>query len=300
MSVVIPKFSPEKYAQLVRNSERVAWAIDDVLPPGATLDFSRPFLPESLVDVAGIEGLEPALHLRMNHVIASGYLNLFAFVEEYIIAMASEHAQAALFGDRDELRALLRFSEEEVKHQLLFRRFLSAFEAGFGRIQVLDNSVEVAGLILDKTSIAVLLITLHIEIVTQYHFTSAVRDAGEIDPLFESLLRNHWLEEAQHAKIDRLLLAKRLLSATTDDRLQAVDEYTAIVRELAGLLDRQAALDVDTVGVEGEAQGIVDQVASRYRRVFLSMGMTHPEFLDALDSVSPQSVDLVLDLAHSL
>ena len=36
------------YATCVRNSEKISWRVDEVLPPDTRLDFTRPFLPEAL------------------------------------------------------------------------------------------------------------------------------------------------------------------------------------------------------------------------------------------------------------
>ncbi len=102
------------YGSCVRNSEKVSWKVDEVIPPGTKLDFSRPFLPPALEASERAEGLTPAERLTLNHVTSNAYLNLFAFVEEYIVAMAVQHAQAEMHGDHDAVRALVRFAEEEL------------------------------------------------------------------------------------------------------------------------------------------------------------------------------------------
>lgn len=53
------------------------------------------------------------------------------------IVMTSErvawlHAQVEMFGDHQALRALMRFADEELKHQQLFQRYRDAFDRGFG------------------------------------------------------------------------------------------------------------------------------------------------------------------------
>ena len=40
------------YKSVVKNSEKVEWTLDDVLPEGTRLDFSRLFLPPTLVPAA--------------------------------------------------------------------------------------------------------------------------------------------------------------------------------------------------------------------------------------------------------
>src|SRR5437868_6539494 len=120
------------FASCVRNSEKVCWKVDEVLPAETKLDFSRPFLPDALCGASRLDFLDAAEKLKLNHINGDAYINLFVFVEEYIIVMALQHANAEMFGDHDAIRALARFAEEEVKHQQLFWRYLKLFEQGFG------------------------------------------------------------------------------------------------------------------------------------------------------------------------
>ena len=41
-----------------------------------------------------------------------------------------------------------------------------------------------------------------------------MQDNQELDPQFKSLLKHHWMEESQHAKLDTLLVES--LSSTMD------------------------------------------------------------------------------------
>ena len=54
---------------------------------------------------------------------------------------------------------------------------------------------------LAMTTLAVGLVILMIEWMSQQHYLGSIRDDGDLDPLFKSLLKNHWMEEAQHAKL---------------------------------------------------------------------------------------------------
>lgn len=239
------------YESCVAISERVAWKIADVLPPGARLDFTKKFLPDSLVSAAAISFLSDDEKLKLNQIRGNSYAYLFGFVEEYIIAMTTKHATAEVFGDLDALRALLRFSEEEVKHQKLFQLFNKLFEEQLGHAPgFIGAPVAVAETILRNSPMGVLLITLHLELMTQCHWVEFVGRAGgdgELDPLFKSLLKNHWLEEAQHAKIDTLELQKLADDASPDQIERAVDEYLGILKALDGLLMQQAHHDIETL-----------------------------------------------------
>src|SRR6201999_4533087 len=112
----------------------------------------------------------------------------------YILATVMQHAQAEMFGDHDAVRALVRFAEEEAKHQMLFWRFREAFDRGVGApCGVLGGAGEVASAILKNGPIAIMIITCHIELMTLDHYTECVRDDGRVDPFFAKLLHAHWL-----------------------------------------------------------------------------------------------------------
>ena len=282
---------------VIHSSEKVAWTIESVLGPDAKFDLGRPLLPDSLANVAKISCLNDAERLTLNHIRGHAYLYLFSFVEEYIIATAVRHSTAEVFGDHTALRALLRSAEEEVKHQEMFRRACRLFKQGFGHdCDVLENPQAVAEVILSHKPMAVLLITLHLEIMTQYHFVESFRRgaADELDPLFRQLLRHHWLEEAQHAKIDTLELHKLSADATPELCEQSVDDYLKIVGALDGLLTQQAKNDIATLArvlgrqfTEAENKELLDAQAGAYRRTFVGLGISSPAFVEEVQRLSP-------------
>jgi hypothetical protein len=298
--MLVRRPDPAEYARCVELSEKVAWTVEEVLPDNQELDFELPFLPEDLA-AAQAAPLGPEERLRLNHVRANSYVNLFVFVEEYIVATAMRHAQAELFGSPPALRALLRFADEEVKHQELFRRFAAAFSRGFGvRCDVIDNAVEVAGAILSRAPAAVMIATLHLEIVTQQHYVSAFRSsAGEpLEPHFRSLFKHHWLEEAQHAKIDVLELRKLAADLPAAAVAQAFTDYEEILVGLDGLLARQAALDLDTLDraigrplTEAERRAIAGPQRASYREAFLFQGLEHPQLRVHLSELHPEAAE---------
>lgn len=74
------------------------------------------------------------------------------------------------------------------------------------------------------------LAALHLEWLTQKHYVESVKDnaAEALDPLFCSLLRHHWLEERQHAKIDTLIVDK-IASALEPQKIETgIDDYMDI------------------------------------------------------------------------
>ena len=104
------------YGDCVARSEQVEWTLDDVMEEGQPLDFTRPFLPAALVGhLADVPGLDDATRLHLNQIAGNAYLNLFQFVEEYILATMLEHAQAELFGNPQAMRALTRMKTAELR-----------------------------------------------------------------------------------------------------------------------------------------------------------------------------------------
>ncbi len=275
------------YQACVDISEKVSWKLDDVFPEGTPLDFTRPFLPESLAPTKSLDFLDADARRKLNQITGNAYLNLFAFVEEFILATVVEHASAEMFGDHVALRALVRFADEELKHQELFARYRRSFDKGFtAPCEVLSSASEVAGAILGKHRIAVLLITLHIEWMTQQHYTESARDDGGVDPLFTRLLKQHWLEEAQHARIDALELQRLVADADADAINAGFAEYEQLLDAMHGLLTQQSKMDVASLAAKlgrtfsaAEQERIAAEQLRGYVGTFLVTGMTNPTFV---------------------
>lgn len=280
------------YQSCIRNSERVSWTLDEVMAEGSRLDLSRPLLPASLAARA-TPCLTAAERLTLNQLAGNAYLNLFAFVEEFILATVVQHAHAELFGDHDVIRALVRFADEEVKHQRLFQRYRRSFDASFGHpAKVLETAGEVASVVLSKTPIGVMLVILHIELMTLDHYTESVRDDSSIDELFARLLEKHWLEESQHARIDALELAKLVNVGTPAQIIQGLVDYRGLIDAFDGLLEAQAKMDVETLSdvlgrtlSPAEQAEIVTAQHAGYRRTFLVAGMRNKQFADVLQKL---------------
>lgn len=279
------------YDDCIQRSERVQWALDDVMPEGQALDFTKPFLPRALVrHVAELE-LDERTSLLLNQIAGNAYLNLFQFVEEYILATMMEHAQAELFGNPSAMRALTRMVDEELKHQLLFKRFRRSFDRDFAHpCGVLESAAEVAQVIMSHSPVAVMTITLHIEWMTQAHYTESVRDDGDLDPFFKKLLHHHWLEESQHARIDMLELDKLAVQCPPEALDTAMDEYLGILDAFDGLLKQQVEMDLDSLaaclGRRGDDARIGPAMLQSYRRTFIWYGMTNRRVVASLEKLS--------------
>ena len=203
---------------------------------------------------------------------------------------------------------MTRFADEEGKHQQLFHRYLAAFRRDFGHpCEVLDSAVAVAGVVLSKSPIAVMMMTYHIEIMTQSHYTECVKDDHGVDPLFAKLLHSHWLEESQHARIDALELDKLLDDASRAQIEAGFADYLDLIGAVDGLLLQQAEMDVRTLALATGQTFDADQQAqlrasqrAGYRHTFLVYGMKAPSYVSAMTKMWPDGAARVAARAATL
>jgi hypothetical protein len=251
--------------------------------------------------------LSPDEQRLLNQIRGHGYLYVFGLVEEFILPFVLDHARTQLHADDYRLRALLRFAGEEAKHIHLFKCFRREFEAGFGTpCEVIGPAHEISRAVLAHHPLAVALAILHIEWMTQRHYVESIRDDQDLDPQFKSLLRHHWMEEAQHAKIDTLMVEALRQACTPEQIDAAVDEYAKIGALLDGGLMQQVAFDLEAferasgrVLSEEERDGFLAVQRQATRWTFLGSGMTHENFLATLGSLSPGGRSHVEALAPS-
>src|SRR5437879_6114167 len=109
------------YQTCLDGSIRNAWTVEDCFQ-GRDFDFTKSFLPDRIAGVGSISCLSDDEKRILNQIRSNTYCHIFAFVEEYIVPMVLEHASGDVYGDETRLWSLLRFAEEEVKHQQMLRR----------------------------------------------------------------------------------------------------------------------------------------------------------------------------------
>ena len=297
------------YRSNLEVSQKVNWRIEDVIG-GRTFDFTKRFLPEALAGVEEIGCLDPDEKLKLNQIRGFSYLHLFGVIEEYILPSVIEHAGTRTHGDDHEVRALLRFAEEEAKHIQLFKWFVREFERGFGtRCGGIGPAKEIAAAILNHSRLGVFLTTLHVEWFTQKHYVESVKDNAreDLDPLFCSLLRHPWMEESQHAKLDTLVVDE-LASGLEPQRIEAaIDDYMEIGKMIDGALAAQRRLDLESLEratgrtfTPAEAAEIDRVQTKAYRQTFLLSGMTHPNFDKSLRELSARGHERVGELARAI
>lgn len=288
---------------------KVGWCVDDLIGGDKRLDFSKPFLPESLASVRSLTSLSAREQLLLNQIRGNSYLYLFGFVEEFILPFVLDEARSVVpGGDPFEVRALLAFADEEAKHIHLFQRFAEEFAAGFKTpCGVVGPASEIAKVVLSHSRLGVALLTLHLEWMTQAHYLYSVKDDEDLDPQFKSLLRHHWMEEAQHAKLDTLLVEKLARSGGPEAIVRALSDFGAMGFAIDGLLQQQVELDLVALETasgrtleSAERQEIAAVQVRGYRYTFLVSGLLQKNFLATVEKLSPGASDSMRAMARAL
>ncbi|MCI0389938.1 MAG: hypothetical protein MOB07_14405 [Acidobacteria bacterium] len=287
-----PRYS---YQQTLFASQKVNWRIEDIIGGDKQLGFSQPHLPEAFARVEELSFLTPAEKLKLNQIRGFDYLCTFGLVEEFILPFVLDHARPQLQGDDYRVRAFLAFAAEEAKHIHLFKHFRAEFEEGFGtECLFIGPPSAIADAILAHDPLAVALVILHIEWMTQRHYLDSVKDVRELDAQFASLLKHHWMEEAQHAKLDTLMVEALAEGRSEAELEKALDEYLEIGGFLDAGLRQQAEFNLENLQrstgrtlTEDERAEFMTKQHQALRWTFLGSGMTNPNFLATLERLSP-------------
>lgn len=285
------------YQGALEASERIGWRVEDIIGGDKRLDFSKPFMPESLAQVRKLSFLSAEEQRTLNQIRGHEYLAMFGLVEEFILPYVVDHARPQLSGDDYRVRALLQFAGEEAKHIHLFKSFRREFEAGFGsKCEFIGPAEDVRKFVLSHGPLGVGIAILHIEWMTLRHYIEAVKDNQELDPQFKSMLKHHWLEESQHTKLDTLVVEELAANASESEIELAFKEYGEIGAFLDQGIQRQTEFDVESfMQASGrklsrnEREQMSQAVLKGMRWTYLGTGMTHPNFLDTVQSIKPEA-----------
>ena len=278
-------------------SEQVNWQVDDIIGGDKRLDFSKPFMPESLARVEPLDFLSPKERLVLNQIRGHDYLYVFDLVEEFIVPFVLDHTRAGMQWDDARVRAFLTFAGEETKHIELFKRFRKDFLESFGTAcGVIGPPEAIANAVLSKHPLAIALVILQIEWMTQRHYLDSVARNQDLDPQFKSLLKHHWMEEAQHAKLDTLMVEALAAVSTPQEIAGAIDGYLEIGGMLDAALLQQTRFDMEALGratgrplTEAEQDEFLAVQHQAARWTYLGTGMTHPKFLATVERMLPGS-----------
>jgi hypothetical protein len=291
------------YEATLASSLRAQWQLDDVLRHDQELDFSRNFMPESLARTAELEQLSPFEQRILNQISAHQYLSIFGVVEEFILPFLLDHARPSFREDDWRIRAILNFAGEEAKHIHLFKRFHQAFVRGFPvECQVIGPSEAIGAEILKHDPLAVGLVILMIEWMTQQHYLGSIRDDHDLDPLFKSLMKHHWMEEAQHAKLDTLIVDALAERRSEEEIQKAIDEFFEIGAFLDAGFQTQAGFNLDALELAigrkiEDRDAILDQQHQAARWTYIGSGMVHQRFKTTLETLSSRAAARIAEAA---
>ena len=286
-----------RYARCVETSKRVRWDIDEDVIRGRRFDAAHKFLPDGLSLADAFTTLSAEEKRFVSQIQGRTYANIFGLVERFINAKVLELSHDHWFGDQVALEALVRFSDEELKHQALFRRIDAMAGAvlpdGY-RFDIDPNGV--AHAVLGKSTWAVLALTLHIELFTQLHYRQSIEPDTGLSELFKDVFLYHWKEESQHAILDELEWMRHDGGLTPEQRDRAVDEFIELVAAVDGILQAQAKADAAYFGAncgravgEAEARAIGAAFLKAYRWQYIHSGAQHPQFSKVLSSLISES-----------
>lgn len=285
------------YESTLAAQEVIHWRIEDIIGGTKRLDFTKSFMPESLAHTEPLTFLSSEEKRILNQIRGNAYLCIFGLVEEFILPFVLDHARSQLNGDDYRVRALLQFAGEEAKHIQLFKRFRDEFEEGFGTdCPVIGPPDEVAAAILAHDPLGVAITTLHIEWMVQRHYVDSIKDDQDLDPQFKSLLKHHWIEEVQHAKLDTLMVESLAAARSEEERMRGVEEYIEIGGFIDGALQQQVEFDLSSFEA-ASGRTLTEAEKEEFRRVqlranrwtYLGTGMTHERVLETLETLTPKA-----------
>src|SRR5690606_1322800 len=188
MQVKAPSVDTARYARTIEASRRVRWEIDGDVIRCRDFDHGRRFLPDGLSLANELEFLSEEDRRLLSQVQGRSYAYMFGLVERFIGAKVLEVSRDHWLGDQVALEALVRFSDEELKHQELFRRLEELAARGMpeGYVRTAEPNA-VAAAVLSKSTWAVQGLTMDIELFTQAHYRSSISPEADLCPLWKDV-----------------------------------------------------------------------------------------------------------------
>ena len=282
-----------RYARCVEVSKRIRWDTDRDVIRGRAFDFGNKFLPDGLSMVVQLPFLGAEEQRLFSQVQGRTYANMFALVERFIGAKVLDLSRRHWLGDQVALEALVRLTDEELKHQEMFRRLETMMAPGMpAGYRFLPQPNDVAQAVLAASTWAVLALTTDIELFSQAHYRSSIEPEQQIDPLWKDVFLFHWKEESQHAILDEIEWRRENEMIDAAQRDQAVSELIGLVGAVDGIVQMQARADAEYfVQVAGRAfdagqvQAIHVTMLKAYRWQYIVTGVQDPRYGELLGSM---------------
>lgn len=303
----VHKTDSQRYANCIAVSKRIRWEIENDVFRGRQFEFDKKFLPDGLSKVQELVFMTDNEKRLLSQIQGRTYANMFGLVERFICAKIMEISGDYVFGDQVALEALVRFSDEELKHQELFRRIDKMIgekmPAGY---QFLPQPNDVAAVVLEKSSWAVLALTCHIELFTQAHYKQSIEPDSNLSDLYRDVFLFHWKEESQHAILDELEWVRENQKLTDQKRDRAVQDLIDLVVAVDGILQVQSQADAtyfsqicDEQYNAEQRQAVGNNILDAYRWQYIISGVQEPRFQKVLGNMINQQQQTTIQQALS-
>ncbi|MGA8049557.1 MAG: hypothetical protein WCA09_05210 [Burkholderiales bacterium] len=246
MQATLQAADSKRYAKAIEVSKRVRFEIERDVIRGRKFDFGKKFLPDGLSRIGRLDFLAAGEKRLVSQIQGRTYANMFGLVERFIGPKISEVSRDHWLGDQTAFEALVRFTDEELKHQEMFRRIDALCAEGMPEgYSFLPQPNDVAGVVLGKPTWSVLALICHIEIFVLAHYREAIEKDDELSELWKDVFTFHAREESQHAILDEIEWQREDAKLTSEERDHAVDELIGLVAAVDGILQLQAKADTD-------------------------------------------------------
>ncbi|HEU0200131.1 MAG TPA: hypothetical protein VFR86_06810 [Burkholderiaceae bacterium] len=283
----------DRYAKCIEVSKRVRWDIDRDVIRGRQFDFTKKFLPDALSRLGTLAFLTPEEQRFLSQIEGRTYANTFGLVERFIGPKMAEVSRDHWLGDQTAFEALVRFTDEELKHQELFRRLEAMAAEGMpAGYTYLPQPNDVADFVLGKSTWAVLALTCHIEIFVLSHYHQSIEPDDDLSPLWKDVFLYHAKEESQHAILDEMEWEREDAKLTPAQRDHAVDELIELVAGVDGILVALAGADAryfaqaNRRAMDGGQMAAIEAALRRaYRWQYIVSGVQDPRFQQILGSM---------------
>ncbi len=302
MDTVIVENSTARYAKCIEASKKVRWDIDKDVIRGRSFDFTKKFMPDKLARIERFGLTNPDERRFMSQIQGRTYANIFGLVERYIGAKLLEVTRGHALGDQVVVESLVRFTDEELKHQELFRRLevMMAPEMPKG-YTFLPHPNDVANAVLSKCTWAVLGLTCHIELFTLDHYRQSIDRDAEASELWKDVFLFHMKEESQHAVLDEMEWQREDAKVTPAERDRGVNDLIDLVAAVDGILQMQSTADAEYFTRviprkldKAQAQKVRDGLLGAYRWQYIVSGVQNERFMQILTAmVTPEQMQRI-------
>jgi uncharacterized membrane protein len=283
-----------RYASCLAASPDDPWDMDRDVFRGRTLDFSRKFLPDGLSLLDRLDFLRQDEALLLSQLQGRTYAATLSLLERVIGATALLQAQGHVLGDPIALESLLRFANDELKHQALFCRLECMMQADMPSGYLVVTAPDAfARAVLGRSAWSLLGLACHVELLTQAHYEQTFAPRDDLCPLYKDVFRFHWHDERRHALLDELEWTSEHANLSGTEREQAVVDFIALLATLSDVLLAQTRADsryyLQVVGrrfTPLEARHVESTMLAACRWQFIVSGMQHVHFRRLLWSMT--------------